>query len=217
MRTTVKTYQGDGFEVTFDVRRCIHAEACIHGHSKVFDRDRRPWIDPSQGSADEIAAVVHQCPTGALKLLRDGRSVEPEPRTNMIRIGPDGPAYATGKVEVRDHDNTVLLRDYRVAFCRCGLSSNKPLCDDAHFGKFTDPGSIGNPGTVVDDEVRGDVVFTAALNGPLLFEGAVEIVGEDGTRVTKTKGAICRCGASQNKPFCDGAHKTIGFTSHPSG
>jgi uncharacterized Fe-S cluster protein YjdI len=49
-------------------------------------------------------------------------------------------------------------------------------------------------------------------NGPLLIKGDVEIKLSDGTVVTKEKmTAFCRCGASQNKPYCDGNHKADGF------
>jgi CDGSH-type Zn-finger protein len=45
----------------------------------------------------------------------------------------------------------------------------------------------------------------------VFFEGPVTVVASDGTAVTREKGAFCRCGASANKPFCDGAHRGIGF------
>lgn len=48
-------------------------------------------------------------------------------------------------------------------------------------------------------------------NGPLLVEGKVEITLADGTTVEKDKPHLCRCGASQNKPFCDGSHVKVGF------
>ena len=49
-------------------------------------------------------------------------------------------------------------------------------------------------------------------NGPLLVKGDVEIKLSDGTLVTKEKmTAFCRCGASANKPYCDGKHKQAGF------
>lgn len=49
-------------------------------------------------------------------------------------------------------------------------------------------------------------------NGPLLVKGNVEIKSHDGTVITKEKmTAFCRCGASQNKPYCDGGHKADGF------
>jgi uncharacterized Fe-S cluster protein YjdI len=49
-------------------------------------------------------------------------------------------------------------------------------------------------------------------NGPLLVKGNIEIKSSDGSVVSKEKmTAFCRCGASQNKPYCDGNHKEIGF------
>lgn len=49
-------------------------------------------------------------------------------------------------------------------------------------------------------------------NGPLLVHGNLNISYKDGTEETKNKStAFCRCGASQNKPFCDGAHSKVNF------
>lgn len=49
-------------------------------------------------------------------------------------------------------------------------------------------------------------------NGPMIVEGHISITDKDGTSSLKNKKtAFCRCGASANKPFCDGAHKKIGF------
>ena len=49
-------------------------------------------------------------------------------------------------------------------------------------------------------------------NGPLLVKGNVEIKSHDGSTVRKEKmTAFCRCGASQNKPYCDGGHKQTDF------
>ena len=53
-----KAYEAEGIVVRFDLKRCIHAEACVHGLPPVFDAKRRPWIDPSQAGASEIASVV---------------------------------------------------------------------------------------------------------------------------------------------------------------
>lgn len=49
-------------------------------------------------------------------------------------------------------------------------------------------------------------------NGPLLVKGTIEVKSHDGTVETKEKmAAFCRCGASSNKPYCDGNHKAAGF------
>jgi len=49
-------------------------------------------------------------------------------------------------------------------------------------------------------------------NGPLLVKGSIDVKSSDGSVVSKEKmTAFCRCGASQNKPYCDGKHKEIGF------
>ncbi|HEY6963515.1 MAG TPA: (4Fe-4S)-binding protein [Gaiellaceae bacterium] len=53
-----------------------------------------------------------------------------------------------------------------------------------------------------------------SANGPLLVRGPIKIVDADGNVVQELeKAAFCRCGGSQNKPFCDGTHKTIGFVA----
>jgi len=49
-------------------------------------------------------------------------------------------------------------------------------------------------------------------NGPLLVKGTIELKSHDGSIITKEKmTAFCRCGASSNKPYCDGQHKQAGF------
>ncbi len=51
-----------------------------------------------------------------------------------------------------------------------------------------------------------------ALNGPLLVKGTIHVKYADGRiEVKETKCALCRCGASGNKPYCDGSHRTSGF------
>ena len=49
-------------------------------------------------------------------------------------------------------------------------------------------------------------------NGPLLVYGTLKVVDKDGNEATKNKTtAFCRCGQSQNKPYCDGAHVKADF------
>jgi CDGSH-type Zn-finger protein len=56
----------------------------------------------------------------------------------------------------------------------------------------------------------------ARTNGPLLIEGdGIDIVDQNGKEFhapNPAKFALCRCGGSANKPFCDGTHSKNGFT-----
>ena len=65
------------------------------------------------------------------------------------------------------------------------------------------------------DAPAGWASITACPNGPLLVRGDVEILlasGEPAPRRRRTV-ALCRCGASGIKPYCDGSHKVVGFTT----
>ncbi len=56
--------------------------------------------------------------------------------------------------------------------------------------------------------------MTCKPNGPYLIQGPLEIVDPTGAVLTVEAGttaALCRCGGSTNKPFCDGTHSKIGF------
>jgi hypothetical protein len=61
------------------------------------------------------------------------------------------------------------------------------------------------------------VSVVACTDGPLLVRGDFELIGADGTEVPRTRRtvALCRCGASALKPYCDGSHKFTGFRSEP--
>ena len=67
---------------------------------------------------------------------------------------------------------------------------------------------IGDTTHDAEELVKIDV----ASKGPLLIKGRFEITDHNGNVLeTKDKVALCRCGASENKPFCDGSHKKIDF------
>ncbi len=62
-----------------------------------------------------------------------------------------------------------------------------------------------------------DVKIRMRANGPFLVEGTVEVLDSQGNPfpldADKPAIALCRCGGSKNKPFCDGSHRDCGFTS----
>jgi CDGSH-type Zn-finger protein len=53
--------------------------------------------------------------------------------------------------------------------------------------------------------------ITVRNNGPYLVEGEFELVDAEGNSIPVLKKALCRCGGSTTKPFCDGTHSKIGF------
>jgi CDGSH-type Zn-finger protein len=63
------------------------------------------------------------------------------------------------------------------------------------------------------------VQIVACPNGPLLVRGDVDLRTADGTPIPRTRRtvALCRCGKSTIKPYCDGTHKIIGFVTEPEG
>lgn len=61
-----------------------------------------------------------------------------------------------------------------------------------------------------------DVVIKTRENGPLLVSGQISLCDHLGNKFDltgKENVALCRCGASQKRPFCDGSHKNSGFQS----
>ena len=210
-----RLYEGDGIVVSFEAARCIHVAECVKGLPAVFDPDRRPWISPDGASPDDVARVVSRCPTGALSFSRpDGAGDEESTPTNTLRVEPDGPVFATGRLVILDAERREVCRENRAALCRCGASENKPYCDGAHASEgFRDPGDVETARVrPPESEVGPDLTIRLRADGPLVLEGPFELRGSDGSEVRGAAAALCRCGASGNKPFCDGSHRNIEFS-----
>jgi CDGSH-type Zn-finger protein len=61
-----------------------------------------------------------------------------------------------------------------------------------------------------------DVTIRTKENGPYLVTGPFTLTDNDGSRFEVEAGktvALCRCGGSENKPFCDATHSRIGFAA----
>lgn len=73
-------------------------------------------------------------------------------------------------------------------------------------------------GMSVGVSARDSVLITPYRDGPLLVRGPVSVVGPDGRPLPLRREvmALCRCGKSRLRPFCDGTHKLVGFTA-PTG
>ena len=213
----VHEFRGEGVSVTWSRRRCVHVAECVMNLPTVFEPGRRPWVDATQASADAIVRVVARCPTGALHCTRtDGGVAEAAPAANTVRVTRDGPLYLHGDIEVLDESGARRLADTRVALCRCGGSSNKPLCDGSHFAAgFRDAGAVRGENTVQDPgAAQAKLLVRPQREGPLQLEGPFTLASADRRTVLAGSGArLCRCGTSRNKPFCDGSHERSGFRS----
>ena len=211
----VRDYVGKSVVIRYDAGRCIHAEECVRGAPQAFDKEAKPWIQPDNASVEHLTAVVARCPTGALTLRgADGSELETPPERNVASVTARGPTYLRGRITIPGGEHATLVEYTRVALCRCGASANKPFCDGSHdrIG-FSDAGDCPKAPESVATAPVGAVTVKPILNGPLMVEGTVEFQAADGTRFVTEKVWLCRCGHSSNKPFCDGTHKRVGFTS----
>jgi hypothetical protein len=68
-------------------------------------------------------------------------------------------------------------------------------------------GKINNKN--MEEKLKTDVVIHR--NGPIEISGDIMIVQPNGIVVESKKSYLCRCGASERKPYCDGTHKKIDF------
>ncbi len=65
-------------------------------------------------------------------------------------------------------------------------------------------------GNEVEPELRAEIAILPG--GPLWLRGGIEVIGADGVPwETRNRVALCRCGESGNKPFCDGTHSSLHF------
>ncbi|MGC1297909.1 MAG: CDGSH iron-sulfur domain-containing protein [Alloacidobacterium sp.] len=208
----IRAYEGKDITILYDVARCFHAEECIHGAPGVFRKDARPWVHADGEDPSQTAEIIQRCPTGALHYRAKDEAFNERPHAeNIVTVTANGPLLAHGDMEINLPDGP--LQETRAAFCRCGASANKPFCDDSHSRiGFSDSGPNASAAATDANASGGKLALTPAPNGPLLAKGKAIIknaAGETASILNQT--AFCRCGASANKPFCDGSHQRIGF------
>ena len=132
---------------------------------------------------------------------------------NEARLNQNGPLGLRGRIRYAATVGAPPAEYTRVALCRCGASGNKPFCDGSHAKTgFADHGRCVRPPEPSTHAAEGELVLVPIANGPLRIDGWFELATADGQRyVCGDKTWLCRCGASGNKPFCDGTHKKIGL------
>jgi len=211
MSNKALTSKGKDIAVQFDPQCCINAGNCSCCLGIVDPDEKGQQIHPGKASAEELSALVRSCPSGALSFPEDSKAgKETAPKHNKITVQADGPLLVHA-----DHTiNGKKTRGVRTALCRCGASGNKPLCDGSHKqAGFADDGRYQVAKLEAGIE-EGPLNISSLPDGPLLLQGPYEIHDAAGNVVDQgTKAALCRCGTSGNKPFCDGSHVAVAFKS----
>ena len=89
----IESVEGQALTLNFEARRCIHARFCVTGAPTVFLANvQGPWIHPDSLDPERLAAIAHECPSGAIQYRRkDGRPDESAPPVNLLAIREAGP------------------------------------------------------------------------------------------------------------------------------
>ena len=66
METLVNEFTNGEITVTYEPKKCIHAEKCAKGLSEVFRTTVIPWIDMEAATTQRIISQIKKCPSGAL-------------------------------------------------------------------------------------------------------------------------------------------------------
>jgi CDGSH-type Zn-finger protein/uncharacterized Fe-S cluster protein YjdI len=223
MKEKIIRYRGRNIVVGFNPERCTHVAECLRGLPDVFDNSHKPWVDPNAASPVDVAGVIMRCPTGALHFHRtDGGPEETIPSENRILIAEDGPLYLSGDIEIVSSGGEPIIRDTRIALCRCGASQHMPFCDGRHFfSGFEDSKkekmAEGCAQSMGQTEIMGALTVTPMPDGPLRISGPFTLESENhGGKIRTDRALLCRCGVSKAKPFCDGSHTKIRFDTGKS-
>ena len=187
---------------------------------KVYARPRE-WLDTDPQSDNTItspkwdkpAAPEEQESTDEKALdrwFREQRGTKRVPKRldlpNELLVSNGGPLKMTGNITLIAEDGSVTHANH-LSLCRCGASKNKPICDDQHLEvEFFDNGTVQRVSDWMPVNRPQTITVTCVENGPLKFRGYLRIYNKKGQECITMSGALCRCGKSSNKPFCD-SHK----------
>jgi len=184
--------QGDAVPTgrRFSLCRCGHSSNkpfCDDSHLTAgFDGTETA----SRGPYDDQAAVIDG-PTLAMSDVR--------PLCVLARFC-DGHGDAWSAVEGSDDDDARRIAAHEVSHCPSG----RLALHDKAAGAEVEPALEPHIG-VIEDPAR-------KRSGGLWLRGGISVTSEDGTPYpVRNRAVLCRCGASGNKPFCDGSHLQSGF------
>ena len=209
MSEKIQEYRGKNIVVRFDAAKCIHSRNCVLGQPAVYQANAPgAWIKPDNAAVEAVVMTALTCPSGAITYERlDGGAQEGAPAVNLARVRENGPLAI--HADMRIGSASAL----RATLCRCGASKTKPYCDASHTAAGFP--ATGEPATQTSEPLavrNGALVVEPIKDGPLKITGNLELVSGTGRTLNRVQQTwLCRCGQSNNKPYCDGTHKKTGF------
>ncbi len=208
----IEQAHGQALSLSFEAKRCIHARHCVLSQPRVFKANTPgEWIFPDQAQAERLAATILNCPSGALRFVRqDDGCEETAPEVNTLHVRENGPLAIRAETIIDGK-----AEGYRLTLCRCGQSMNKPYCDGSHSAAgFVASGEPIQADTQALASRDGLLEISPQKNGPLEVTGNLELCSGTGRVFHRADYVrLCRCGQSRNKPFCDGSHSGTGFVA----
>ena len=150
-------------------------------------------------------------------------SVDPDFKPSITPY-PDGPYYVNDVTRFTNQRGPIRTRP-TMGLCRCGASAMKPFCDGAHvkigFSSANQASSAedrrshrtlaGSTNALEQEAPEGEVAIFVSPDGPYVVTGGPLLRNTAGSEGASKRFELCRCGGSQNKPFCDGTHTRLGF------
>ncbi len=189
---SVKWMPGKSFpsQESYALCRCGHSANkpfCDGTHGKVeFDGAETAYREPYRDQAKLIEGPTMSL-TDAEGLCAFARFCDPKGRIwNLVSQTDDAAA------------RKIFLQE------ACDCPSGRLVAWDNATGKPVEPKHAPSIALIEDP--------TKKCSGPIWLRGSVQLVGADGFNYEiRNRVTLCRCGESQNKPFCDGQHAAIGF------
>jgi len=130
---------------------------------------------------------------------------------NEALVTSAGPLRITGNLTIVSEDGQVSYANH-IDLCRCGKSMGKPVCDGQHIdAEFLHSGRMSEVSDTLASDRPTKITLSCIKDGAVTFHGRLRFHNNMGQECTKMRGALCRCGQSANKPFCDGSHEKVGF------
>ena len=127
-------YVADSITIHDNRGICAHAGRCTDGLKEVFRLKQEPWIHANAVSAEQIAAVIESCPSGALSYSIGGVEHRDGDAAPVFGYAPNGPYVVRGGgATLKNAEWGEGASTKRFDLCRCGQSTNKPFCSGAHW------------------------------------------------------------------------------------